>query len=462
LLPCCRRVVLYCREDRVYPSNGDVVERGARIGTCEVVSCFPEPCTPCLCTETFFVSRKWVRRELRSNVVFESGDEFFVFPKSVVEQVEPLFEALSRNEAPRSNGAILLGAPGCGKSSMVRVLSEYHALPLIMARPDEIISKYVGDTEKNVRSLFRRARASAPCVLFFDEADWLIRARGLSGEEEASRVIETALAVFFEEMQELSNERAKVLVIAATNYKESALDQAALREGRLGLKITFPLPDEEAVSYVLQRIVGRVDREWVRRFLGSGEPMSNIVAKARELAEGKTPRLGGTGRGYRRVFHPEPPSELERLRRLLPIEPGKPIRAWVRGSRRVVLPIIVAYLSLIGVPAIEVTNEEHIEEAIHVCETIRGAMIVPTFIHPIAQVRVDVELQAPAIFVGTEPPRIDAPMIASLSHLVDIAGLDTVAQTIAQYYGYKLPQRGLRREEELELLAAGLLNGMEE
>ena len=136
-------------------------------------------------------------------------------------------------------GALLFGAPGCGKSLIARALATESSANIIMVRGPEVLSKWVGESEKAVREIFKKAKASSPCVVVFDEMDSLARPRGgddLSGNE---RVLSQLLT----EMDDSGS--AGVIVIGITN-RPDLIDTSLLRPGRLDLILFIGAPDEKA------------------------------------------------------------------------------------------------------------------------------------------------------------------------------------------------------------------------
>jgi transitional endoplasmic reticulum ATPase len=117
----------------------------------------------------------------------------------------------------------------------------------ITIKGPELLSKWVGESEKGVREVFRKARMAAPSILFFDEVDALIPLRG-SGESDA-RVTEKVISQFLTEMDGIEV-LGDVIVLAATN-RPDLLDPAILRAGRFDELIELPLPDHEARKRIL-------------------------------------------------------------------------------------------------------------------------------------------------------------------------------------------------------------------
>jgi transitional endoplasmic reticulum ATPase len=136
-------------------------------------------------------------------------------------------------------GALLFGAPGCGKSLIARALATESSANIIMVRGPEVLSKWVGESEKAVREIFKKAKASSPCVVVFDEMDSLARPRGVDDLSGNERVLSQLLT----EMDDSGS--AGVVVIGITN-RPDLIDTSLLRPGRLDLILFIGAPDEKA------------------------------------------------------------------------------------------------------------------------------------------------------------------------------------------------------------------------
>ena len=135
-------------------------------------------------------------------------------------------------------GMILYGPPGTGKTLIARVIANEAEANFISVKGPEVLSKWVGESEQRIRSLFMKARESSPCIIFFDEIDAITAARGKSVSDAADRVVNQLLT----EMDGFETDK-NVCVIAATNRIEM-IDPALLRPGRFDYQIMVPLPDE--------------------------------------------------------------------------------------------------------------------------------------------------------------------------------------------------------------------------
>ncbi|MCL4374066.1 MAG: CDC48 family AAA ATPase [Candidatus Marsarchaeota archaeon] len=139
-------------------------------------------------------------------------------------------------------GILLVGAPGTGKTLLAKAVATERESNFISIKGPELLSKYVGESEKAVREVFRKAKQAAPCIIFVDEIDAIASTRG--SEEGDSLVTERVVDTLLTEFDGLS-ELKNVVVLAATN-RPDMVDPALLRPGRFDKIIEIPLPDEKA------------------------------------------------------------------------------------------------------------------------------------------------------------------------------------------------------------------------
>ncbi len=138
-------------------------------------------------------------------------------------------------------GILLYGPPGTGKTLLAKAVANESNANFISVKGPELLSKWVGESEKHVREMFRKARQVAPCVLFFDEIDSLAPRRGGSADSHVTERVVSQLLTELDGMEELKD----VVVIAATN-RPDMIDPALLRPGRIERHIYIPPPDKEA------------------------------------------------------------------------------------------------------------------------------------------------------------------------------------------------------------------------
>ncbi len=136
-------------------------------------------------------------------------------------------------------GIILHGKPGTGKTYLAKALASESGVNFISVKGPQILSRYIGESEKGVRELFRMAKQASPCILFLDEIDSLTPRR--SEDSSGSGVIERVIGQFLTEMDGIEDLKG-VIVLAATN-RIDLIDPALLRSGRFDLIFELPLPD---------------------------------------------------------------------------------------------------------------------------------------------------------------------------------------------------------------------------
>ncbi|MFD1236898.1 AAA family ATPase, partial [Pseudonocardia benzenivorans] len=152
-------------------------------------------------------------------------------------------------DAPR--GVLLYGPPGCGKTFLLRALAGTGQLNVLSVKGAELLDKYVGESERAVRELFRKASDAAPALVFLDEVDALAPRRGGSTDSGVADRVVAALLTELDGAQPLR----EVVVVGATNRPE-LIDPALLRPGRLERLVYVPPPDAEARAAIL-RAAGR-------------------------------------------------------------------------------------------------------------------------------------------------------------------------------------------------------------
>jgi len=138
-------------------------------------------------------------------------------------------------------GILLYGKPGTGKTLLAKAVANESGVNFISIKGPQLISRYVGESERGVRETFRKAKHAAPTILFLDEIDSLIPRRGSSSTD--AHVTERVISQFLSEMDGIE-ELKGVVVLAATNRLD-LVDPAILRSGRFDLLFELPLPDEK-------------------------------------------------------------------------------------------------------------------------------------------------------------------------------------------------------------------------
>lgn len=151
-------------------------------------------------------------------------------------------------DATPPKGILLYGPPGTGKTLMAKAAANESEANFISIKGPELLSKWVGESEKGIREVFRKARQAAPCIIFFDELDAIAPTRG--GDHGDSHVTERVISQFLTEMDGLEI-LTNVVVIAATN-RPDIIDPALLRPGRFDRILYVPPPDRDSRLQILK------------------------------------------------------------------------------------------------------------------------------------------------------------------------------------------------------------------
>jgi len=161
-------------------------------------------------------------------------------------------DVFDRLQTKPPKGILMFGPPGTGKTLLAKAVANESECNFIAVKGPELLSKWVGESEKGVREIFRKARQASPSIIFFDEIDALVPKRGsYQGSSHVTESVVSQILTELDGMEELKN----VTVLAATN-RPDMLDDALLRPGRLERHIYVPAPDEESRKKIFEVYLG--------------------------------------------------------------------------------------------------------------------------------------------------------------------------------------------------------------
>ncbi|XP_025408835.1 transitional endoplasmic reticulum ATPase TER94 isoform X2 [Sipha flava] len=188
-----------------------------------------------------------------------------------------------------SRGVLFYGPPGCGKTLLAKAIANECQANFISVKGPELLTMWFGESEANVRDIFDKARAAAPCVLFFDELDSIAKSRG-GNVGDAGGAADRVINQILTEMDGMGAKK-NVFIIGATN-RPDIIDPAILRPGRLDQLIYIPLPDEKSREAIFKAnlrkspVAKDVDLTYIAKVTHgySGADLTEVCQRACKLA----------------------------------------------------------------------------------------------------------------------------------------------------------------------------------
>ncbi len=162
---------------------------------------------------------------------------------------DPLYhpEVYARAHTRPAKGILLTGEPGTGKTLLAKAIAKEAEVNFIAISGPELLSKYIGESERGVREVFKKARQASPCILFFDEIESLVPKRGKAMSDQVTERVVTQFLTEMDGIEELKG----VMVLASTN-RPDLIDPAMLRPNRFDFVLELPKPDLQAREEIFQ------------------------------------------------------------------------------------------------------------------------------------------------------------------------------------------------------------------
>ena len=184
-------------------------------------------------------------------------------------------EVMARWGARRPQGVLMYGPPGTGKTMLAQALANEIGARLRQIRTPEILDKWLGASERNIKRIFQSARrVREPTVMLFDEFDSIISYTG-AGMDAASQAVNAVAGIFKQEMNDLIEHNPNVIVVATTNFPDR-VDESLTRSGRFDVKLAIPLPDESGRAQIwvkmLRQLIARHETPGFRMFADDVDP----------------------------------------------------------------------------------------------------------------------------------------------------------------------------------------------
>jgi len=482
----CRTVRFMCYSLPPIPYYTKVYV-GMKLGNCVVKFASPNPCIVTPATSITRVDSVSYRVEpLDHNVIVrieyagrQSATEYYAYPREVWDYVSKLMEPLNSGKSLREPGVLFIGPPGTGKSSMLNILGDIYGLYRIDITPEAVLSKFVGESEQRIRDAFTECEENIPCMITFDEAEWILAPRasrqvGGGGEEVGVNLTNFVLR----KLQEYSRRKVPSLVAFATNVGEEDVDPAFLRSGRVRKPVLVPLPDYEAVYNLAKYLFPELsdsERDMIATsVVNAGLSMADALSVFKDYVETKTIKISSSHRyrGYRRLaVHHELirfKEKLEPVARLFKkaVDYGN-ARIYVPSKYTVAVPLVVTAVGVnLKHPAVIVDDEKYLVEALNTIEMLKSVSVFIVDYMPEDVPRyVAKRYNVPMIFIGQRDPGVPAVS-------VDVVGrvdLRDMAELVIDFWRIPLDERERRsllenasrrtREDLVKYLDALVLSG---
>jgi AAA+ superfamily predicted ATPase len=200
-----------------------------------------------------------IERALRDRIRFADIAGMADLKRTIrLQIIEPFLKpGLFARFKKRAGGGILLyGPPGCGKTMMARAVATECRAEFMSVGISDVLNMYIGESERNLALIFDKARATKPCVLFFDELDALAFSRSKASSEHSRQVVNE----FLSQLDGFAADNQEVLVLAATNMPWD-VDSAMKRPGRFSRQVFVPPPDAEARARIVELKIDGVPHE---------------------------------------------------------------------------------------------------------------------------------------------------------------------------------------------------------
>lgn len=469
----CRKAVLRCDDGTALPS-GVEVSIGDNIGSCRVSIAIPSRCILDVSTEIRISPILYSHRidEDEENVYIVETDartgkeiEMYIYPRDVWRKVSRFYvEPIARGD-PANEHLLLIGAPGTGKTVMVRLIANMLGIDVESLNVTEIRSKFYGESEKNLENRLRTAIDREPLIVLVDDADFLVTSRSLAGGVSGGggiESVETSLRIIlFRYLEQIVREGRRVLVIATTNISPTSIDEALLRGGRFGEPVFISLPNYSALYRYAYFVLHDRDRarDLAYRCVSRGLTISDLKTMIRYMRSGIEPNFRRiSGRGYTRLYSEmvmeftENRQLLDRLNRLYDLGRDRRTTLYMSIPYVVGVAIVTQILLAMKRPGILITDPVHTDEYTYTLDVTKSVGVVPTDLPQNIHTYIRNNTNQPLIFIGTNPPNLET--YAYFISLQDIVAMfrddpKPISKAVLEYYRIQYTEDDLKTIERI-------------
>jgi SpoVK/Ycf46/Vps4 family AAA+-type ATPase len=418
----CRTAVVKCPSVIKFPPLWVEVIPKTKIGECEVSFASPSPCvitpaTEIKISEPVKIEVTELEEDVEITVSTERDVSYYVYPKSVWERVNEYLDGFMTKGYPEEPAMILIGPPGTGKSSMMKIIADYLGLYTVEVAPETTLSMWLGQSEKKLRRAFDEAENNSPSLILFDEAEWIISKSASLRRASSDFTFINMRTILKRKIDEHGKTKAPILTIFASNIAEEDIEETLIRSGRAYRPIFIPLPDWHAIKRVIERYFPEKASEAEKLatiLLNMGQSMADVMKVMRDyIRTGKLKIEEMKSRGYSRLYlSPEIAGDENVKSYLREIADRYDLQRIVRHpSPKIFIecpyhlcaPILAASIVTITKrPVMTISDARYIDEAADMARSINAILLIPSDFLPRDIVQNMLAQKIPTVFIGKE------------------------------------------------------------
>jgi ATPases of the AAA+ class len=379
--------------------------------------CLLAPVTEIKISEPVKISVEEFEEDVEVTVSAGDNETYYVYPKNVWERIYEYVDSFVAKGHPEEPAMILIGPPGTGKSSMMRILSDMMGVYTVEVEPESALSMWLGQSEKNLRRMFEEAEANSPSMVLFDEAEWILSKTSVVRRSLSDNTFLNMKTILKRKIDEYGKKKEPILTIFASNISEEDIEETMIRSGRAYRPIFVPLPDWHGIKRIIERYFPEKRDESEKLatiMLNAGLSMADVMRVMKTYVRtGKIKIEEMRTRGYSRLFmSPELAGDASVQRYLREIVDRYDLervsrhpnpKIFMECSYHVCGPILAAALvAIVRRPVMTVTDVRYIDEALDMSRSINSMLLVPSDFMPRDVVQNMLSQKTSTIFIGRE------------------------------------------------------------